>query len=793
MRTIGQGCQRWVVQLFAVCAWAPWAQAATYVVTSSSDPSSGASTNCPTSPATSTSCTLRDALAAATSGSDTIQFNFGTPSPPSTTITLASTLVLSQSVTIDATGQTVAIDGNHAVLVFSVNAGVTAQIINLTIQNGSNLSGNGNGAGYGGGIYNIGTLTLTNSTLSGNSALVGGAICNNALLTLANSTLSGNSGAYYGGGIYALGPATLINSTLSGNSSTDGGGIYNNNTLTLTNSLLSGNSAPRGGGIENIGGRVTLTNSTLSGNSAGVAGGGIASYLGTVTLTNSTLSGNSALHGGAITNEDTVTLTNSTLSDNSASVAGGGIDNEMGTVTLTNSTLSGNSASTGSGIENVGTASLTNTIIADGCHGATIDNGGNIDSDGSCMLGSDSQSNVSASTLNLGGLANNGGPAQTVMPGAGSAAIDSIACTNAPATDQRGVTRPQGAKCDVGAVEVRQGTYTLTVNVTGGGSVSGSPTPSGAGSSGGITNCTSSGCSATYAGENNPSTITLIATPAVGYFFAGWGGACTAVPSTPTQATVTMSATQTCTASFTAYTTTTTLISSGNPSIYGKSVTFTATVAAAAPATATPTGTVTFLDGSNTIGNGTLSGGVATFSSSTLAVGTHPITARYGGDTNYLGASQPVSNSVTQIVSKDATTLTLTATPNPSVLGNLVTITATVTGDPPTGTVTFCDGATTTSANCPGTTLCSAVTLTVGTNSSTAVCTTTFTSIGNHTLGAYYGGDSSFSATAATLVVVESVNPLPLPAPLLNRWVLWMLASLLAGVGIHGARGPLRK
>ncbi|NJN79652.1 MAG: sortase [Anaerolineales bacterium] len=107
----------------------------------------------------------------------------------------------------------------------------------------------------GGGIYNNGILTITNSTLSGNSASIGGGISNDlALATITNSTLSGNSATTRGGGIDNTGTLTITNSTLSGNSTPlSGGGIYNNNTLTLTNSTLSGNSAINGGGIYNIG------------------------------------------------------------------------------------------------------------------------------------------------------------------------------------------------------------------------------------------------------------------------------------------------------------------------------------------------------------------------------------------------------------------------------------------------------------------------------------------------------------------------------------------------------------
>ena len=83
--------------------------------------------------------------------------------------------------------------------------------------------------------------------------------------------------------------------------------------------------------------------------------------------------------------------------------------------------------------------------------------------------------------------------------------------------------------------------------------------------------------------------------------------------------------------------TTTVVVSGTNPSVFGQSVTFTATVTAVAPGAGIPSGTVTFKDGATTIGTGTLNGsGVATFSTSSLAVGSHPITATYGGDANFV-------------------------------------------------------------------------------------------------------------------------------------------------------------
>jgi Big-like domain-containing protein len=85
--------------------------------------------------------------------------------------------------------------------------------------------------------------------------------------------------------------------------------------------------------------------------------------------------------------------------------------------------------------------------------------------------------------------------------------------------------------------------------------------------------------------------------------------------------------------------TTTQLASSANPSVFGHPVTFTATVTTVAPGSGTPTGTVTFSDGSNMLGRGTLNGaGQATFTTSGLFVGRHNIVTRYAGDSKFNGS-----------------------------------------------------------------------------------------------------------------------------------------------------------
>jgi hypothetical protein len=139
--------------------------------------------------------------------------------------------------------------------------------------------------------------------------------------------------------------------------------------------------------------------------------------------------------------------------------------------------------------------------------------------------------------------------------------------------------------------------------------------------------------------------------------------------------------------------TTTSVVSSANPSSYGAQVTFTATVTPNFGGAAL--GTVTFKDGSSTLGTGSLSGGVATFTISTLAVGSHPITAVYGGSNADAGSTSGVLN---QVVNPAGTTTTMTSSVNPAYFNETYTLTATVkskTTGVPTGTVTFKIGTTT--------------------------------------------------------------------------------------------------
>ena len=129
---------------------------------------------------------------------------------------------------------------------------------------------------------------------------------------------------------------------------------------------------------------------------------------------------------------------------------------------------------------------------------------------------------------------------------------------------------------------------------------------------------------------------------------------------------------------------------SGAPTVqYGSSLTFTAKVTVPS-GSATPNGKVTFYDGTTAIsGPVALTGDVASFTTTTLGAGTHSISAAYSGDLSTLASS---SSSIRETVTKRATATNVTASPNPSTVGQAVTLTATVAPSLGHGTVTFYDG-----------------------------------------------------------------------------------------------------
>ncbi|MGP8190086.1 MAG: beta strand repeat-containing protein [Methanobacterium sp.] len=345
--------------------------------------------------------TIAEAIAAAISG-DTIMLENGATFDE-------HGLVIDKNLNFNVFNDgTATIDGQNLGTIFIIDNGVTVNLQNLIIENGLGTDG--------GGIYNNGTLTVTNCTFTGNNAQNGGAIYNDATINVANTTTvvgntipinggtltvinstftgntaTGNGGAIYNGGLinisnstltsntatYNGGTATITGSTFKGNTAQNGGALYNDATITISGlSTLTGSTATHNGGtltvnnstlIDNIatgnggaiynGGVINITNSTLTGSTA--QNGGI------LKVTNSTIIGNQALNGGAIYNAATVTLANSTLTDN--------IGQNGGTFTITNNTIAGNAAKqNGGALDNEANINATNNTFTTN----TIANGG---------------------------------------------------------------------------------------------------------------------------------------------------------------------------------------------------------------------------------------------------------------------------------------------------------------------------------------------------------------------------------------------------------------------------------
>ncbi|HCB02337.1 MAG TPA: hypothetical protein DEP19_08140 [Anaerolineae bacterium] len=443
-------------------------------------------------------CSLRDAIILADAGgNDTIIFSVNG------TITLGgSHLQISKNLTIEGNGSSsLTIDGNNTSRIFEITSGTTVNISRLTMTNGQpdpeDVEGCSGGAIYnrsfltlndvvitnnivvadtvpplgcvyprGGGIMSTdtGSLTITNSTISNNDGFwSGGGVqfsSNNGTLSMNNVTVSGNFADSYGGGVSfengtstaTLNRVTVSNNTVTAISNTQGGGIYINDDMNITNSTIQSNSARRGSGI-------------------------FTGYSSVLNISNSTITGNIAvLDGGAIYLSGDVIIENSTIYNNTATNRGGGLFSEgAGELNIYNSTIVGN---TQGGLylydtSGNGPTAIYNTIVANNgladCYFDGIDintyftgDSYNIDTDGSCK----DAIQKTFIELNLGSLANNGGFTQTMALLAGSSAIDAGDNATCEATDQRGVARPQGSVCDVGAYEfVLAGPTTLVNSV----------------------------------------------------------------------------------------------------------------------------------------------------------------------------------------------------------------------------------------------------------------------------------------------------------------------------------------
>ena len=412
------------------------------------------------------------------------------------------------------------IQGNNAYHVLTGSGAYNGTILDGVIITAGQANGNYPNS-VGGGMYNNrGDPTLRDVTFAGNLAYDGGGIYNNnSTPTLTHITFSNNSANRSGGGMYIWGGnPTLVDVTFGSNSAHNGagGGVYSiESSPKLTDVTFSDNSAYEGGGMYNDSGNPILIGVSFSGNSAEITdGGGMYNFWGNPTLREVIFTNNSAYYGGGglFNNDGRLFLINVTFSDNSALYEdGGGIYNYsyhrspvLKNVTfsgnsaygngggfytysgnydsspvLTNVTFSDNSANNGGGIFNGGnsTPTLTNVIIANSPSGgdcandsnATIstDSGHNLieDSAHACGLTDGVNGNIIGKDPQLGALTDFGGPGRQVLPlKSGSPAIDAGEDNNCPSADQRGVSRPQGSHCDIGAYEANHTPIAVTVN-----------------------------------------------------------------------------------------------------------------------------------------------------------------------------------------------------------------------------------------------------------------------------------------------------------------------------------------
>jgi CSLREA domain-containing protein len=342
-------------------------------------------------------------------GADTI--NFAPLFNTAQTITLTSgELVINSNLTLNGTGANLlTVSGNNASRVFTINGGLTVSMSGLTVTGGSVT-------GDGGGIRSFGILNLSNCAITNNTATgFSGGIDTNDSLSVTNCTISGNSAAN-GGGVASVGTVNIVGSSITGNTATFQGGGLN---LQLTNA--------------------TLTNSTISGNTANTpspnAGGGIS-------------------FGGASGNFN-LQVNNCTITGNLTATAnsGGGLsvvsDGGTNTAVLRNSIIAGNAL-----------PNLKTEAVVGGA--ATITSQGfNLTSDGGGGFLNGTGDLLNTNPL-LTALANHGGPTPTHALLPGSPAINAGTNTGAPATDQRGIARPQQSVADIGAFESRGFTLAAT-------------------------------------------------------------------------------------------------------------------------------------------------------------------------------------------------------------------------------------------------------------------------------------------------------------------------------------------
>jgi uncharacterized delta-60 repeat protein len=477
--------------------------------------------------------TLRDAITAANNTASaspvTIQFApslfaSGPGTIPLGTFTNDSTsfgpaaLVVTSNVEIEGPasgyGLTIARQSGDAFRLFTVDAGASLELDNVTLSDGlaagfaGGSPGGGGSAGMGGAIFNEGSLTLAGSTLTGNLAVGGNGAGNSSW----GSPYAGGGG---GGGVGGAGGNSSFFAAPGGGGYLGGGGggqraVYgSNSTAGYAGSFGGGGGgggggsrgyAPGPGGTGGFGGGGGAGGSNALGVTAAYGPGGLGGGNGAASG-----GGGGAGMGGAVFNDaGTVTITNCTFGGNTArggkdgggnpsgSGLGGAVFSYNGSTDILSSTISGNTADDGGGVFAAGyggTANLNvhNTIIANSTLGSPSNldisteptAGGNVAVQASGNLftkydpGVFTTGVVSSADPQLAPLGSNGGPTMTFALLPGSPAIDAgdDAAAAGLTTDQRGLPRISGAHVDIGAYEVQPPPVPVMTGLTGAASV----------------------------------------------------------------------------------------------------------------------------------------------------------------------------------------------------------------------------------------------------------------------------------------------------------------------------------
>ena len=545
----------------------------------------------------------------------------------------------------------------------------------LTLRSGALLLGTGSNNGFQVNTLNFGTAegivfagvstTMHGQTGTGTTAITGtsgltvvaGTLANSYTLTLTAPLAPGLGAVTVNQGTLTAGVANLLQgNNLTVNGSTLGSGTVNLNGHGTTIGVLNGTP---GATITNSDGATTLT----------VSGG---SYAGTITgpiaLTKSTGSSTLTLTGANTYTGTTVVSAGSLLVNNTTGSGTG-----TGNVTVTSGAAFGGSGSIGNSLT-LGSGSEL-AVVLNGSGSAQLRTTGNVALGGATLSvtfadGFTPTANSTFTIIDAGSSTITGTFAQDTITVGGF---------------QFGITyNGNSVVLTCTAQGMTPSSTTLTSSVTGQG-VTFTATVTGAGG-------TPAGTVTFQDGATTLATALLSSGHAM-YTTSSLAQGSHAVVAVYSGDSSYLASTSNCLTQVVnnPYSTTTTVASSLNPAVWQHSVTFTATVSYNS-SLGSLTGTVTFLDGSTTLGSSMLSGSTATYATNSLSVGSHTITAVYAGDDCFAGST---SAAFCQIVKQHTLTWTGTSGSYWSTAGNWNLGVAPITGDdltfPATGNLTTTD------------------------------------------------------------------------------------------------------